>query len=58
MVDVKYHYLYLHALERRSDLRNGLKIWLRFYNEERLRYSLNDKSPDEVYDNLPLSKIA
>jgi len=29
---VKYHYLYLHAFEGGSDLRNGLKEWFRFYH--------------------------
>jgi len=55
---VKYHYLYLHAFEGGSDLRNGLKEWFRFYNEDRFHQSLNDKTPDEVYYDLKLPKAA
>jgi len=55
---VKYHYLYLHAFEGGSDLRNGLKEWFRFYNEDRFHQSLNDKTPDEVYYDLQLPKAA
>lgn len=55
---VKYHYLYLHAFEGGSALRNGLKEWFRFYNEDRFHQSLNDKTPDEVYYGLQLIKAA
>ena len=55
---VKYHYLFLHAFEGGSDLRLGLKEWFRFYNENRFHQSLNDKTPDEVYYDLQLSKAA
>ncbi len=32
---VKYHYLYLHAFDNGTQLRNGLNEWFRHYNQER-----------------------
>ena len=55
---VKYQYLYLHAFNNGAELRAGLGNWFRFYNKERFHQSLDDKTPDEVYYNLPLSKAA
>ncbi|MCD6430867.1 MAG: transposase [Deltaproteobacteria bacterium] len=46
---VKYHYLYLHAFNNGTELRQGLKNWFSFYNQERFHQSLGDKTPDEVY---------
>lgn len=50
---VKYHYLYLHAFDHGMQLRNGLKEWFRFYNQERSHQALDNLTPDEVYYNLP-----
>ncbi len=50
---VKYQYLYLRAFDNGRDLRFGLKGWFRFYNHERSHQSLNDCTPDEVYNGLP-----
>ncbi|MDY6792866.1 MAG: IS3 family transposase, partial [Thermodesulfobacteriota bacterium] len=50
---VKYHYLYLHAFDNAVQLRNGLKEWFRFYNQERSHQALDNLTPDEVYYNLP-----
>jgi putative transposase len=55
---VKYQYLYLHAFKDGADLRQGLRGWFRFYNQERFHQSLDDKTPDEVYYGLPLPKAA
>jgi putative transposase len=55
---VKYQYLYLHAFANGSELRAGLKDWFRFYNRERFHQTLDDKTPNEVYYDLPLSKAA
>jgi putative transposase len=55
---IKYHYLYLHAFENGVDLRQGLKSWFRFYNRERFHQSLDGKTPDEVYYEIPLSRAA
>jgi putative transposase len=49
---VKYQYLYLHAFDNGTDLRQGLKNWFRFYNQDRFHQSLSDKTPDEVYYDL------
>lgn len=46
---IKYQYLYLRAFENGTDLRNGLKKWFDFYNQERFHQSLADLTPDEVY---------
>lgn len=46
---VKYQYLYLRTFDNGGELREGLKEWFKFYNEERPHQSLNDFTPDEVY---------
>jgi len=46
---VKYHYLYLRTFENGSELRNGLKHWFVYYNQERFHQSLGLLTPDEVY---------
>ncbi len=46
---VKHHYVYLRAFENGLDLRNGLKHWFKYYNQERFHQSLDDLTPDEVY---------
>ena len=51
---IKHHYLYLHAFNSGSELRRGLSRWVRYYNKERGHSSLDDRTPDEVYYDLPL----
>lgn len=46
---VKHHYVYLRAFENGAELRNGLKHWFKYYNQERFHQSLGDLTPDEVY---------
>ncbi len=46
---VKYHYLYLHAFANGTELRQGLKSWFSYYNQERPHQSLNGRTPDETY---------
>jgi len=55
---VKYHYLYLHAFNNGAELRQGLKNWFTFYNQERFHQSLDDKTPDEVYYCISISVAA
>jgi len=55
---VKYHYLYLHAFNNGAELRQGLKNWFNFYNQERFHQSLDDKTPDEVYFGISVSAAA
>lgn len=50
---VKYHYLYLHAFDNGTQLRNGLNEWFRHYNQDRSHQALDNLTPDEVYYNLP-----
>jgi len=51
---IKHHYLYLQAFNSGSELRRGLSRWVRYYNKERGHSSLDDRTPDEVYYDLPL----
>ncbi len=55
---VKHHYLYLHTFNNGAELRQGLKNWFAFYNQERFHQSLGDKTPDEVYYDRPISVAA
>jgi putative transposase len=50
---LKYHYLYLRSFADGSELREGLRDWFRFYNLERFHQSLDNRTPDEVYYDLP-----
>jgi putative transposase len=50
---VKYQYLYLRSFDNGSQLRQGLTGWFRFYNQERSHQSLDDRTPDELYFNIP-----
>ena len=45
---VKYHYLYLHAFDNGTQLRNGLNDWFSHYNQERSHQALDNLTPDEV----------
>ena len=46
---VKYHYIYLREFETGNELKQGLRNWFAFYNQERSHQSLKRKTPDEVY---------
>jgi len=50
---LKYHYIYLHVFENGSELRQGLRQWVAFYNQERFHQALDNLTPDEVYYDLP-----
>ena len=50
---LKHHYLYLRSFANGSELRAGLREWFSFYNQERFHQSLDDRTPDEVYYDLP-----
>ena len=50
---LKYHYIYLHAFDSGSELRQGLRQWVDFYNQNRPHQALDNLTPDEVYYNLP-----
>ncbi len=50
---LKYECIYLHAFETGSETKEGVRKWIRRYNEERPHSSLDDKTPKEAYWNLP-----
>lgn len=50
---LKYECIYMHAFETGSEAREGIRKWIRLYNEERPHSSLDDRTPKEAYWNLP-----
>lgn len=46
---VKYHYVYLYEFDSGLKLRDGLKGWFEFYNQDRPHHTFNGRTPDEVY---------
>ncbi len=46
---VKYEEVYLHDYQSIMEVKEGLKTYFRFYNEERFHRSLNKKTPAAVY---------
>lgn len=46
---LKYHYFYLRTFETGSELRNGLRNWFQYYNQERFHQSLGNWTPNEIY---------
>ena len=45
--------------DNKKDAKKKLKTWIEYYNQERLHSSLNDQTPNEVYDGIePLSLAA
>lgn len=50
---LKYECIYLHAFETGSETREGIRKWIRLYNEERPHSSLDDRTPKEAYWNMP-----
>jgi putative transposase len=50
---LKHQYIYLHSFDTGKALRRGLSGWIGYYNHERGHSALDDRTPDEVYYNLP-----
>lgn len=50
---IKHQYLYLHSFDGGSALRKGLNTWIGFYNHDRGHSALDNRTPDEVYYDLP-----
>jgi len=50
---LKYECIYLHAFETGSEVRQGLKHWIDFYNTQRPHSSLDGRTPDEAYWQKP-----
>ena len=51
---LKYENIYLHAYETGSEVRTGIGAWLHTYNTIRGHSSLDDYTPDEVYNGIHL----
>lgn len=51
---LKYELIYLMAFENGKHLRQEMKKWFDWYNEERSHQSLNYETPNEVYRNSRL----
>jgi len=51
---LKYENIYLYAYESGSEARSGIGAWLYTYNTKRGHRSLDDYTPDEVYNGIHL----
>jgi putative transposase len=49
---LKYEDIYLREYQNMSELKDGLRRYFRFYNEERFHASLSYATPDETYNNV------
>jgi putative transposase len=47
---VKYELMYLKAFENGQHLRQEVKEWFKWYNQERFHQGLGYKTPNQVYD--------
>lgn len=50
---LKYEEVYLKAYDTVAQAQQGIDTWMNFYNQDRRHASLNRKTPDQVYDDLP-----
>ena len=50
---LKYECIYLHAYETGSEVRQGLRNWIEFYNTRRPQSKLDDRTPFEAYWQKP-----
>jgi putative transposase len=48
---MKYEQVYLSEYATGSEARTGIGWWMHFYNERRPHSSLNDRTPDEAYND-------
>ena len=56
---LKYECVYLNAFDNMKDAKEQLNTWIEYYNHERPHSSLNDQTPNEVYEDIePLSLAA
>lgn len=53
----KYEYLYLNSPENGQKLKEGTENWINFYNKNRFHQTLDEKTPDQVYQEVH-SKVA
>ncbi len=50
---LKYEEVYLKAYDTVPQAKEGIGVWLAFYNQDRRHASLNRMTPDQVYYDLP-----
>ena len=55
---IKYDHIYLNPAESGNALRQGLEVFIDYYNEDRPHSSLDDATPDEVYYRSRLQQRA
>jgi putative transposase len=55
---LKYECVYLHAFETGSELREGLTLWIGYYNARRPHSMLAGCTPDEAYRAIGITKLA
>lgn len=56
---LKYECVYLNAFDNQQDAEEHIRHWIDYYNIERPHSSLNDQTPNEVYEGIkPLSLAA
>jgi len=54
---LKYECVYLHAFESGSDAKRKIDNWMEYYNTKRPHSTFGDKTPFEVYYDLPINGI-
>jgi len=50
---LKYEEVYLKAYDTVAQAKEGIGVWLVFYNQDRRHPSLDRMTPDQVYYDLP-----
>jgi putative transposase len=55
---IKYDHIYLNPAESGNALRDGLEVFINYYNKDRPHSSLEDATPDEVYYQSKLQQRA
>ncbi|MCZ6852303.1 MAG: integrase core domain-containing protein [Gammaproteobacteria bacterium] len=56
---LKYECVYQNAVDKLKDEKQKLNTCIEYYNHERLHSSVNDQTPNEVYEGIePLSLAA
>jgi putative transposase len=49
---LKWELIYLKAFDDGNHLSQEVTTWFHWYNRQRLHHSLNDKTPDEIYEEV------
>ena len=55
---IKYEHVYLHAYDSVSDARAKLAVYIDFYNRHRPHSSIDRRTPDDAYFNVPSLRAA